>query len=107
MVSIFCFAMACFVYIIQSSVNGSFYKGSSDDIVRRLSEHNSGKNFSTRRYMPWKLVWFTAKDTKSDAVKLEMKLKNLSIARTIEFIKKYPPGSGVFNVGPWFNPDEA
>jgi putative endonuclease len=71
-------------------MNGSFYKGSTNDLVRRFHEHNSGKNRATARFAPWNLIWFTTKSTKAEAVQLERKLKNLSILRTIEFIKKYP-----------------
>lgn len=46
-----------FVYILRSLKNGSFYKGSTNDVYRRLVEHNSGKNKSTARYMPWELIW--------------------------------------------------
>lgn len=84
--------MQCFVYILQSQKNNSFYKGSTNDLKRRFSEHNSGKDFSTRRYKPWNLVWYTVKDSKSEAIALENKLKNLSMQRTIEFINKYPIG---------------
>jgi len=71
--------MPFFVYILQSQTNHSFYKGSTDDLERRLSEHNAGKNTSTKRYLPWTLVWFNTKPTKAEAVTLEMKLKNLSV----------------------------
>jgi putative endonuclease len=79
-----------YVYILQSQMNGSFYKGSTNDLLRRFHEHNAGKDRATSRYTPWNLVWFTTKPTKAEAVQLERKLKNLSIQRTIEFVKKYP-----------------
>ncbi|HEU5289154.1 MAG TPA: GIY-YIG nuclease family protein [Cyclobacteriaceae bacterium] len=82
--------MTHYVYILQSRKNGSFYKGSTDNLVRRFADHNSGKNTSTARYLPWDLVWYTKKVNKSEAVILEMKLKNLSVQRIIDFIKKYP-----------------
>ena len=82
--------MECFVYIIQSQKNGSFYKGSTDNLLRRLDQHNNGKDFATRRFLPWNLVWYTLKKDRSEAVTLEMKLKNLSVKRTVEFISKYP-----------------
>ena len=90
--------MIFFVYILQSQKNLSFYKGSTDDLERRLSEHNAGKNISTKRYLPWALVWFDTKSTKSQAVALEMKLKNLSIQRTMDFISKYPSPKSLFDV---------
>ncbi|MBS1506998.1 MAG: GIY-YIG nuclease family protein [Bacteroidetes bacterium] len=92
--------MSYFVYILQSQVNNSFYKGSTNDLQRRLFEHNAGKEKSTRRYLPWKLVWFTSKPNRSEATILERKLKNLSVERTIEFINKYPVSAEVFQVVP-------
>lgn len=80
----------CYVYILQSQMNGSFYKGATNDLLRRFQEHNSGKDKATSRYVPWSVVWFTTKPTKAEPVQLEKKLKNLSIQRTIAFIKKYP-----------------
>ncbi|MCA6389721.1 MAG: GIY-YIG nuclease family protein [Cytophagales bacterium] len=82
--------MTFYVYILQSQVNNSFYKGSTDDLVRRLREHNEGKSAFTKKYAPWNLVWYTLKDGRAEAVRLEIKLKNLSIERLIEFMKKYP-----------------
>jgi putative endonuclease len=90
--------MGYYVYILQSQVNGSFYKGSTNDLGRRFEEHNLGKNISTARYLSWNLVWLTEKSNKSEAVILEMKLKNLSIQRTVDFILKYPPTIEILNL---------
>jgi len=79
-----------FVYILQSRINDSFYKGSTNDLRRRFQEHNNGEEISTARYLPWDLVWFTSKPTRSEAFALELKLKNLSSQRTVDFIRKYP-----------------
>jgi putative endonuclease len=87
--------MPFYVYILQSQKNESFYKGSTDDLIRRVKEHNSGKNSSTSRYAPWNLVWYTQKATRAEAFELEIKLKNLSVIRVLAFIKKYPPENTV------------
>ena len=82
-----------YVYILRSEVNQSFYKGSTDDLERRLSEHNSGKEKSTSRYRPWTLVWHTTKSTRSEAVILERKLKNItSRKKTLDFIERHAVG---------------
>ncbi len=82
-----------FVYILQSEVNGSFYKGASDNVLRRLVEHNSGKEKSTARYRPWKLVWHCEKNSRSEALILERKLKNItSRVKTEQFIEKHARG---------------
>ncbi|WP_435049666.1 GIY-YIG nuclease family protein [Formosa sp. S-31] len=41
-----------FVYVIRSSKDGRLYKGMTQDLVRRIKEHNQGKNRSTKGFMP-------------------------------------------------------
>lgn len=67
----------------------SFYKGQCSNMNERLKRHNSGYEFATKLGIPWVLLWLTQKKTKSEAVKLELKLKNLSRQRTIELMQKY------------------
>ena len=81
--------MKYFVYIIYSKKFDKFYKGQSMDIDNRLARHNSGKEKATAPYRPWKLVWYVEKESRSEAMKLEAKLKNLSKERIRGFIKKY------------------
>ena len=84
-----------FVYILQSQVTGQFYKGISNDLPRRLHEHNAGYEKATAPFRPWNLVWYARKPNKSDAFILEAKLKHLtSTKRTIAFIQKYSPVVG-------------
>ncbi len=59
-------------------------------MLRRFEEHNEGREEATSRYLPWDLVWYTRKSNRSEAVILEMKLKNLTVQRTMDFILKYP-----------------
>ena len=66
-----------YVYVIVSEIKGlRFYVGISEDIDRRMSEHNSGKTQSTRGYIPWEL-FFTEKYTaRVDARNREKYLKS-------------------------------
>ncbi|MFM8832921.1 MAG: GIY-YIG nuclease family protein [Cytophagales bacterium] len=87
-----------FTYILPSELNLSYYKGSTKDLARRILEHSSSRTISTSRYAPWVLE-FAPKSTKQEAVALELKLKNLLVERTINFIKnRYAPPVGVFDV---------
>ena len=55
-----------YVYILKSRVAVErFYVGLTDDLERRLSQHNNGDTFSTRDARPWKLAayfWFENAD---------------------------------------------
>ena len=46
-----------YVYVLQSLKTKEFYKGFTDDLERRLREHNGGKTTSTRKMLPLKLVY--------------------------------------------------
>lgn len=73
------FCNNCFVYwvyIIKSKKNDSLYIGSTSNLVRRLSEHNTGKSPSTARYMPWKFVYVEGYFLKEDALYREHNLKH-------------------------------
>ena len=81
--------MKYFVYIIYSVSADSFYKGQTADINERINRHNSGNEKATARYAPWKLIWSTVVDSRSEASILERKIKNLSRKRLLEFIKEH------------------
>ena len=84
--------MKYFVYILYSEAIQKFYIGQTQNIASRLKRHNSGAENFTSKGIPWHLVWFTTKDTRSEAIILERKLKNLSQKRLIRFIIKYHEG---------------
>jgi predicted GIY-YIG superfamily endonuclease len=45
-----------YVYILKSEVEPErFYIGSTDNLERRLQEHNTGQSVHTNKYRPWKI----------------------------------------------------
>ena len=46
------------VYILKSIRYPKTYVGFTSNLKRRLEEHNSGKNFYTRKYKPWELLYY-------------------------------------------------
>src|SRR5215471_1975141 len=62
------------VYVIQNR-EGKFYIGLSDDIGRRINQHNIGDSRWTRRRGPWVLIWQSEEMNLSDARKLELLFK--------------------------------
>jgi putative endonuclease len=45
------------VYVIESLLDGTWYKGMAVAPLNRLNEHNAGKNRFTKGHRPWKLVY--------------------------------------------------
>ena len=62
------------VYLVQNS-QGRRYIGLSEDVVKRLQDHNAGLSKYTAKFGPWNLVWQSSQMALSDARKLENLLK--------------------------------
>ena len=67
--------MKGYVYILQSLKNQRFYIGSTNNLDRRIVEHNSGKSKYTKFSRPYKLVFSQNFDDLVIARKVEYKLK--------------------------------
>jgi len=76
------------VYLIRCS-DKSLYCGISTDIQRRLIEHNSGKGAKyTRSRRPVELIDISPEITKSEALKLEYRIKKMSTDQKISELNK-------------------
>jgi putative endonuclease len=73
--------MSFYVYIIQSKIDGSYYKGYSEEPVLRLSRHNNGETVSTRHLLPWKLVYVELHSSKTEALRREKNIKRATRER--------------------------
>ena len=65
-----------YVYILRSLRDNNLYIGSTNDIKRRLTEHNSGMVDSTKGRIPFRLEAFIAVKDKTKAVELEQYFKS-------------------------------
>lgn len=65
-----------YVYVLQSLSYNTHYVGSTEDVERRLSEHNAGKCRYTSGRMPWQLVYKEECGGRSEAVRRERFLKS-------------------------------
>jgi len=64
-----------YVYILKSKRDGDLYVGSTNNLKRRVGEHNIGKVFSTKTRRPFRLAYYEAYYSESDARKREHNLK--------------------------------
>ena len=76
--------MTYYVYVLMSEKDSRLYKGMTSDIVKRLKEHNAGRNFSTKPYIPWKLIYSKSFENRLSAREYEKYLKS-GVGR--EFLK--------------------
>ena len=61
-----------YVYILKSTKNGRYYTGSTNDIERRVMEHNAGKSTYTRLTRPFRLIYQEAYATRLEARRREL-----------------------------------
>ena len=64
-----------YVYILLSEKDNKRYIGCTENLDRRLAEHNSGLVKSTKNRRPLKLIYFEEYENKSDARKREKEIK--------------------------------
>jgi putative endonuclease len=66
-----------YVYIIESQTIKRYYIGQTDNLQARIERHNSGKNLSTKAYVPWELKWWKEYETRAEAIKTEKRIKGI------------------------------
>lgn len=64
-----------YVYLLKSLKFDQTYIGSTKDLRKRFKDHNLGKSISTKRYLPWKLVYYEAFERENLARVREKSLK--------------------------------
>lgn len=75
-----------YTYILRCS-DDTLYTGWTNDIEKRLKDHNSGKGAKyTKPRTPVKLVYLETFDTKEEAMKREYAIKHMTKQKKLELI---------------------
>jgi len=64
-----------YFYVLKSKKDNNLYFGSTNNLRRRLLDHNSGKVNSTRPRLPFELKYYEAYSNENDARKREASIK--------------------------------
>ncbi|NQV76185.1 MAG: GIY-YIG nuclease family protein [Bacteroidetes bacterium] len=65
-----------FVYVLSSLTRSYIYVGLTDNIERRINEHNKGYNKTTKPYRPFQLIFTEQFSTRIEARAREKHLKS-------------------------------
>ena len=76
--------MNFFVYILYSSKLDKFYIGHTNNLDRRIYEHNLGRENFTRKGVPWQVKFFRIYETKTEAAAEERRLKKCKSRKYLE-----------------------
>ena len=71
-------------YILQSINTNKLYIGYTKDLLKRVEEHNKGRNLSTKFGRPWILIYYEACLNEDDAKRREKYLKKTQGQRLIK-----------------------
>ena len=72
------------MYIIYSEKLDRYYTGHCEDFSKRLIQHNTGLNLSTKRGIPWELKYQEMFDSRNEALKRELEIKRKKSRKYIE-----------------------
>ena len=64
-----------YTYVLKSKLDGRFYTGFTSDLEKRLREHNLEKVNSTKRRIPFEIIYFEFCLNMEDAAHREKYLK--------------------------------
>ncbi|MFH1656969.1 MAG: GIY-YIG nuclease family protein [bacterium] len=78
-----------YLYILKSQLNLSFYIGSCHDIKKRIKLHNQGLVKSTKRYIPWNIIYIESYNDLKSAKKRELQIKSWKKRSAIERLIKH------------------
>ena len=73
-----------YTYVIYTKIGNHFYYGYTEDLKKRISDHQKGKSRYTKRYVDWKLIYYEACLNKKDAKRRELYLKTTEGRRMIK-----------------------
>ena len=76
--------MQGFLYILYSQKLNKYYVGSTPDILRRLEDHNRGKEKFTKPGLPWVLVYKEIFENLKEARTREKQIKRRKSRKYIE-----------------------
>jgi len=84
--------LSYFVYILKSESTAQFYIGHTNDLNRRILQHNDidyqGTKHTKRNKGPWICVYTETFSTRSEAMKREKELKAKKSRKYIEYLIK-------------------
>ena len=85
-----------YVYILKSLIHDKTYIGQTDNLDRRLREHNSGKSNYTSKFVPWEIIYTEKFNSRKEALEREKYFKSAAGRKVVnKLLQNICPGSSV------------
>ena len=82
----FFFLMSFYLYILKSINFEKTYIGHTNNLKRRLREHNSGKSEYTSKFKPWKVLYTEIFPSRDKAILREKYFKSAAGRKKIKIL---------------------
>ena len=80
------------LYILKSFSTDRLYIGQTSNFARRLKQHQDDRSYSTKGRGPWEVVKTVQFESRSEAMKLEVKLNKMkNPARIMAYVERHYP----------------
>jgi putative endonuclease len=76
--------MTFHVYILRSQTTGRFYVGQTENLTKRVFEHNNNRTPSIKNRGPWELVHSEGFESRAEAMRRERQIKKMKSRQWIE-----------------------
>lgn len=87
-----------YTYVLESEKDNHWYIGFTANLQRRFKEHNQKLNLPTKRYAPWKPIYYEACLNEEDAKRREQWLKSTHGGRMLKArIREYRYSKDLIN----------
>jgi putative endonuclease len=77
-----------YTYIMFSEKLNKYYAGHTENLTKRLVEHNSGKSKFTKAGIPWEIEKVFYFHKKAEAIMLELEIKKRGCERYLKSLEK-------------------
>ena len=84
-----------YVYVLRSAKDHDFYVGSTNNLKRRVQQHQRGENISTAKRLLVELIYFEGHHSKDDALRREKYFKTTKGRITLRQMLRGGLGSNV------------
>jgi putative endonuclease len=64
-------------YVLRSQTTGRFYIGHTENLTKRICEHNNNRTLSIKNRGPWELYYSETFPTRSEAAARECQIKRI------------------------------
>jgi putative endonuclease len=81
-----------YVYVLKSLRDGNLYIGQTSNLDQRLQYHNTGRVKSTKKRIPFELIYTEKFSTRGEAMKKERLLKDIKSKDFKNMMRRNPLG---------------